>query len=195
MQLAREELEQAYRQMKTIRDFEDHLHREIAKGTIGGFTHLYGGQEAIAVGVCENLRDTDYITSTHRGHGHCIAKGCDVKGMMKELYGRADGLCKGKGGSMHVADMDVGMLGANGIVGGGPPLATGAALAAKLDAQGGVALSFGGDGSCNQGPVFESMNIAAILNLPSIYVYENNRYSEHTGSSYVIASESIASRV
>ena len=130
MQLAREELEQAYRQMKTIRDFEDHLHREIAKGTIGGFTHLYGGQEAIAVGVCENLRDTDYITSTHRGHGHCIAKGCDVKGMMKELYGRADGLCKGKGGSMHVADMDVGMLGANGIVGGGPPLATGAALAA-----------------------------------------------------------------
>ena len=93
MQLAREELEQAYRQMKTIRDFEDHLHREIAKGTIGGFTHLYGGQEAIAVGVCENLRDTDYITSTHRGHGHCIAKGCDVKGMMKELYGRADGLC------------------------------------------------------------------------------------------------------
>ena len=121
MQLAREELEQAYRQMKTIREFEDHLHREIAKGTIGGFTHLYGGQEAIAVGVCENLRDTDYITSTHRGHGHCIAKGCDVNGMMKELYGRADGLCKGKGGSMHVADMDVGMLGANGIVGGGPP--------------------------------------------------------------------------
>ena len=145
MQLAREELEQAYRQMKTIRDFEDHLHREIAKGTIGGFTHLYGGQEAIAVGVCENLKDTDYITSTHRGHGHCIAKGCDVKGMMKELYGRADGLCKGKGGSMHVADMDVGMLGANGIVGGGPPLATGAALAAKLDGNGGVALSFGGD--------------------------------------------------
>ena len=195
MQLAREELEQAYRQMKTIRDFEDHLHREIAKGTIGGFTHLYGGQEAIAVGVCENLKDTDYITSTHRGHGHCIAKGCDVKGMMKELYGRADGLCKGKGGSMHVADMDVGMLGANGIVGGGPPLATGAALAAKLDGNGGVALSFGGDGSCNQGPVFESMNIAAILKLPSIYVYENNRYSEHTGSSYVIASESIDSRV
>ena len=107
---------------ETIREFEDHLHREIAKGTIGGFTHLYGGQEAIAVGVCENLRDNDYITSTPRGHGHCIAKRCDVNGMMKELYGRADSLCKGKGGSMHVADMDVGMLGANGIVGGGPPL-------------------------------------------------------------------------
>ena len=147
------------------------------------------------VGVCENLTNKDYITSTHRGHGHCIAKGVDVIGMMKELYGKADGVCKGKGGSMHVADMDVGMLGANGIVGGGPPLATGAALAAKLDGKGGVAVSFSGDGSCNQGPVFEAMNIAAILKLPSVYVYENNRYSEHTHCSYVIASESIASRV
>ena len=195
MQLAREELEQAYKQMKTIREFEEHLHREIMTGAIPGFTHLYAGQEAVAVGVCENLTDADYITSTHRGHGHCIAKGVDVIGMMKELYGKADGVCKGKGGSMHVADMDVGMLGANGIVGGGPPLATGAALAAKLDGKGGVAVSFSGDGSCNQGPVFESMNIAAILKLPSVYVYENNRYSEHTHCSYVIASESIASRV
>ena len=195
MQLAREELEQAYKQMKTIREFEEHLHREIMTGSIPGFTHLYAGQEAVAVGVCENLTEADFITSTHRGHGHCIAKGCDVIGMMKELYGKADGLCKGKGGSMHVADMDVGMLGANGIVGGGPPLATGAALAAKLDGKGSVAVSFGGDGSSNQGPVFESMNIAAILNLPSIFVYENNRYSEHTHCDYVIASESIASRV
>ena len=195
MQLAREELQQAYRQMKTIREFEERLHKEIATGVIPGFTHLYAGQESVAVGVCENLTNDDYITSTHRGHGHCIAKGCDVIGMMKEIYGRADGLCKGKGGSMHVADMDVGMLGANGIVGGGPPLATGAALAAKLNKKGGVAVSFGGDGSCNQGPVFEAMNIAAILKLPSVYVYENNRYSEHTHSSYVIASESIASRV
>ena len=115
MQLAREELEQAYKQMKTIREFEEHLHREIMTGAIPGFTHLYAGQEAVAVGVCENLTDADYITSTHRGHGHCIAKGVDVIGMMKELYGKADGVCKGKGGSMHVADMDVGMLGANAL--------------------------------------------------------------------------------
>ena len=194
MQLAREELEQAYKQMKTIREFEEHLHREIMTGAIPGFTHLYAGQEAVAVGVCENLTNEDYITSTHRGHGHCIAKGVDVIGMMKELYGKADGVCKGKGGSMHVADMDVGMLGANGIVGGGPPLATGAALAAKLDGKGGVAVSFSGDGSCNQGPVFESMNIAAILKLPSVYVYENNRYSEYCSSNWCKTDKEILSQ-
>ena len=158
MQLAREELEQAYKQMKTIREFEEHLHREIMTGSIPGFTHLYAGQEAVAVGVCENLTEADFITSTHRGHGHCIAKGCDVIGMMKELYGKADGLCKGKGGSMHVADMDVGMLGANGIVGGGPPLATGAALAAKLDGKGSVAVSLGGVGDFTRGQVLDECN-------------------------------------
>src|SRR5258708_15172790 len=118
--------------MKLIREFEERLHVEIATGEIPGFTHLYAGQEAIAVGVCEQLTDSDYIVSTHRGHGHCIAKGCDVGGMMKEIYGRQDGLCRGKGGSMHIADMTKGMLGANAIVGRGPPIAEAAAIACKL---------------------------------------------------------------
>src|SRR5690606_11434647 len=122
----------AYRQMKTIREFEERLHIENATGAIPGFTHLYSGQEAVAVGVCEHLDDRDYIISTHRGHGHCIAKGCDVPGMMKEIYGRRDGLNKGKGGSMHIADIDKGMLGANGVVGAGQPIAVGAAIACKL---------------------------------------------------------------
>src|SRR5215475_7114564 len=136
----RERLLRAYRQMKTIREFEERLHIEIATGEIPGFTHLYSGQEAVAVGVCQHLSDSDYIVSTHRGHGHCIAKGCDVIGMMKEIYGRKDGLCKGKGGSMHIADVGKGMLGANGIVGGGIPLAIGAALSAKVLNKGGVAV-------------------------------------------------------
>ena len=167
-------LERAYRQMKTIREFEERLHLEIQKGQIAGFTHLYSGQEAVAVGVCENLTDADYIASTHRGHGHCIAKGCDVIGMMKEIYGRADGLCKGKGGSMHIADFDKGMLGANAIVGGGPPIATGAAIAARNEGKGNVTVSFGGDGSCNQGTVFEAMNLAVVLKLPTVFVFEDN---------------------
>src|SRR5687768_1669377 len=127
-----ERLIDAYRRMKTIREFEERLHVEIATGAIPGFTHLYAGQEAVAVGVCLELTDADYIVSTHRGHGHCIAKGCDVIGMMKEIYGKRDGLCHGKGGSMHIADVTKGMLGANAIVGGGPPLAVGAAIACKL---------------------------------------------------------------
>ena len=146
MTLDKTKLLQAYRTMKTIREFEERLHVEIATGAIPGFTHLYSGQEAVATGVCMHLADDDYIVSTHRGHGHCIAKGCDVIGMMKEIYGRADGLCKGKGGSMHIADFDKGMLGANAIVGGGPPIATGAAIATKLDGKGKVTASFGGDG-------------------------------------------------
>src|SRR5258708_12666316 len=131
MQFTDKELIQAYRRMKTIREFEERLHLEIATGEIAGFTHLYSGQEAVAVGICELLKNDDYIVSTHRGHGHCIAKGCDVKGMMKEIYGRRDGLCHGKGGSMHIADIGVGMLGANGIVGAGAPLALGAGGAAN----------------------------------------------------------------
>jgi pyruvate dehydrogenase E1 component alpha subunit len=176
----------AYERMKTIREFEERLHVEIPKGLIPGFTHLYSGQEAIAVGVCENLEDSDAITSTHRGHGHCIAKGCDVKGMMAEIYGRATGLCKGKGGSMHIADLSKGMLGANGIVGGGPPLATGAAIAFRNRGRGEVAVALAGDGSCNSGPVFEAMNIAVVLNLPVIFVFENNGYSEQTGVGYAV---------
>src|SRR5512140_1660320 len=149
--------------MKTIREFEERLHVEIATGEIPGFTHLYAGQEAVAVGVCEHLDEADYIVSTHRGHGHCIAKGCDVDGMMKEIYGRADGLCKGKGGSMHIADFGKGMLGANAIVGAGPPLAVGAAIACKLRRDGHVSAAFGGDGSANQGNLFEAMNLAVVL--------------------------------
>ena len=183
-----------YRKMKTIREFEERLHVEIATGEIPGFTHLYSGQEAVAVGICEPLSDRDYIVSTHRGHGHCIAKGCDVIGMMKEIYGRHDGLCKGKGGSMHIADVTKGMLGANAIVGGGPPLAVGAAIACRNRGDGTVSVAFGGDGSCNQGTVFEAMNMAVVLKVPAIFVFENNGYSEHTGVDYAVGSKDITAR-
>ncbi len=195
MQLSRERMLQAYRQMKVIREFEERLHSEIQTGDISGFTHLYSGQEAVAVGVCEHLTDDDYIISTHRGHGHCIAKGCDVKGMMQEIYGRAGGLCKGKGGSMHIADIKKGMLGANGIVGAGAPIAVGAGIAAKLDGKGGVSIAFSGDGACNQGTTFEAMNMAVVLKAPVIFLFENNHYSEHTGPDYAVGtSGDIASR-
>jgi pyruvate dehydrogenase E1 component alpha subunit len=192
--LSAERLQRAYRQMKTIREFEERLHVEIATGEIPGFTHLYAGQEAVAVGVCEHLDDADYIVSTHRGHGHCIAKGCDVQGMMLEIYGRADGLCKGKGGSMHIADVTKGMLGANAIVGGGPPLAVGAAIACRNRGNRRVSIAFGGDGSCNQGTVFEAMNMAVVLQVPAIFVIEDNGYSEHTGKDYAVGSKDIAGR-
>lgn len=192
--LSQDELRRAYRSMKTIREFEERLHTEIATGDIAGFTHLYAGQEAVAVGVCEQLGPKDYIVSTHRGHGHCIAKGCDVQAMMKEIYGRRDGLCKGKGGSMHIADVGVGMLGANGIVGAGAPLAVGAGIAANLDAAGHVSVAFSGDGACNQGTTFEAMNMAVVLKLPVIFVFENNHYSEHTGDSYAVGSKDITKR-
>lgn len=194
MPYSEDRLLDAYRVMKTIREFEERLHVEIATGVIPGFTHLYSGQEAVAAGVCQHLNDDDYIVSTHRGHGHCIAKGCDVTGMMKEIYGRADGLCKGKGGSMHIADFDKGMLGANAIVGGGPPIATGAAIATKLDGNGKVTASFNGDGGSNQGTVFEAMNLAVVLKLPTLFVYEDNGYGEHTGTSYAVGSNDIAGR-
>ena len=192
MQLSREALLRAYRQMKTIRMFEERLHDEIALGEIAGFTHLYAGQEACAVGVCEHLGPTDYIISTHRGHGHCIAKGCDVVAMMKEIYGSSEGLCKGKGGSMHIADIGVGMLGANGIVGAGAPIAVGAGITAKSN--GTVSIAFSGDGACNQGTTFEAMNMAVVLKLPVIFVFENNHYSEHTGEAYSVGAESMTAR-
>lgn len=195
MQLSREQMLRAYRQMKVIREFEERLHAEIQTGEIAGFTHLYSGQEAVAVGVCENLTDDDYIISTHRGHGHCIAKGCDIKGMMKEIYGRADGLCKGKGGSMHIADLSKGMLGPNGIVGAGAPIAVGAGITAKLNGKGAVSIAFSGDGACNQGTTFEAMNMAVVLQAPVIFLFENNHYSEHTGVDYAVATTNdIASR-
>ena len=194
IQQSEDQLLRAYRQMKTIREFEERLHKEIMTGEIAGFTHLYSGQEAVAVGVCEHLDEKDLIVSTHRGHGHCIAKGCDVKAMMAEIYGKATGLGKGKGGSMHIADFDKGMLGANGIVGAGGPIAVGAALSAKLDGEGRVAISFGGDGSVNQGAVLEAMNMAVVINAPAIFVIENNGYSEHTGADYAVGSKDIAGR-
>jgi TPP-dependent pyruvate/acetoin dehydrogenase alpha subunit len=200
MQLSREALQRAYRQMKVIREFEERLHVEIQTGEIAGFTHLYSGQEAVAVGVCEHLDAADKIVSTHRGHGHCLAKGCDVHGMMKEIWGSRDGLCKGKGGSMHIADIDKGMLGANGIVGAGAPIAVGAALSAKIDGKDAdgklkVAIAFSGDGACNQGTTFEAMNFAVVTQAPCIFVFENNHYSEHTGVDYAVGTaRDIASR-
>lgn len=195
MQLSREQLLRAYRQMKTIREFEERLHVEITTGEIAGFTHLYAGQEAVAVSVCEHLTDEDFIVSTHRGHGHCIAKGCDVKAMMKEIYGRRDGLGGGKGGSMHIADTSKGMLGANGIVGAGAPQAVGAAIATKMNGMGRVSVAFSGDGACNQGTTFEAMNMAVVLKVPVIFVFENNHYSEHTGVDYAVGTaRDIASR-
>lgn len=195
MQLSREALLRAYRQMKLIREFEERLHVEIQTGEIAGFTHLYSGQEAVAVGVCEHLTVEDKIVSTHRGHGHCLAKGCDVNGMMKEIWGSREGLCKGKGGSMHIADVEQGMLGANGIVGAGAPIAVGAALSAKIDGNGRVSIAFSGDGACNQGTTFEAMNLAVVTQAPAIFVFENNHYSEHTGVDYAVGTAGdIASR-
>ena len=195
MQLSRDVLLRAYRQMKVIREFEERLHTEIMTGEIAGFTHLYCVQEAVAVGVCEHLDSVDKIISTHRGHGHCIAKGCDVPTMMKEIWGSSEGTCKGKGGSMHIADLDHGMLGANGIVGGGAPIAVGAAMAAKIDGKGKVSIAFSGDGACNQGTTFEAMNMAVVTKAPCIFVFENNHYSEHTGVDYAVGTNlDIASR-
>ena len=186
MQLSREDLLKAYTQMRTIRDFEERVHEEFSAGNIPGFVHLYAGEEASGVGFCMHLTDVDRIASTHRGHGHCIAKGCDTKGMMYEIFGRKEGLCGGKGGSMHIADLEKGMMGANGIVGGGPPLICGAALTAKTLKTGGVAIAFVGDGGSNQGTTFESYNLAKVWNLPAIFVVEDNGYAESTGSGWSV---------
>ncbi|ECK8875329.1 thiamine pyrophosphate-dependent dehydrogenase E1 component subunit alpha [Salmonella enterica] len=183
-----------YRKMKLIREFEERLHEENVTGNIPGFLHLYAGEEAIAVGVCDALKNTDYIGSTHRGHGHCIARGCDVNGMMAEIFGKASGLCHGKGGSMHIADLSKGMLGANGIVGSAPSLVLGAALSAKYTKKDSVAVSFTGDGGSNQGLVFEAMNMAVVLKLPVIFVFENNGYGEATGHDYSVGSQNITTR-
>ncbi|MBB3103587.1 thiamine pyrophosphate-dependent dehydrogenase E1 component subunit alpha [Azomonas macrocytogenes] len=190
----KQKLLHAYRKMREIRTFEERLHKENTTGEIPGFIHLYSGEEAIAVGVCEHLSDQDYIGSTHRGHGHCIAKGCDIRGMMAEIFGKETGLCRGKGGSMHIADLSKGMLGANAIVGGAPPLVIGASLTAKTLGTGGVGVSFTGDGGSNQGLVFEAMNMAVVLKLPTIFVFENNGYGEGTGHDYAVGSRDIAGR-
>ncbi|AQS83409.1 MAG: thiamine pyrophosphate-dependent dehydrogenase E1 component subunit alpha [Acetobacter aceti] len=187
MQISRDILTRSYRAMRTIRDFEERLHVEFATGEIPGFVHLYCGEEASGVGVCAHLTDTDTIASTHRGHGHCIAKGVAVDGMMAEIYGRQTGVCRGKGGSMHIADLSLGMLGANGIVGGGPPLICGAALSHKLLKDNGVAVAFYGDGASNEGSTLESLNLATVWQLPAVFVVEDNGYGEATGASYACA--------
>ncbi|MED1659948.1 thiamine pyrophosphate-dependent dehydrogenase E1 component subunit alpha [Bacillus licheniformis] len=192
--LTKEKAVWMYQKMLEIRYFEDQVHQLFARGILPGFVHLYAGEEAVAAGVCAHLNDEDTITSTHRGHGHCIAKGCDLKGMMAEIYGKSAGLCKGKGGSMHIADFDKGMLGANGIVGGGFPLACGAALTAKYKKTKNVSVCFFGDGANNQGTFHEGINLAAIWKLPVIFVAENNGYGEATPFSYASSCESIADR-
>ena len=193
-ELDKEELLDAYRTMRTIREFEERLHVEFATGEIPGFVHLYAGEEAIAAGVMAHLDEDDYVASTHRGHGHAIAKGCDVKGMMFEIYGKAEGICHGKGGSMHIADLDKGMLGANGIVGGGPPLVCGVGLSAKVRGTKQVAVSFTGDGGSNQGTTLESLNLAAVWNLPCVFVIENNGYAEATSTNFSTKGIDIAKR-
>ena len=194
MQLSKDELLRAYRMMKTIREFEERLHVEFATGEIPGFVHLYAGEEASATGFCMHLDERDKIASNHRGHGHSIAKGCDVDAMMAEIYGKETGLCGGKGGSMHIADLSKGMMGANGIVGGGPPLVCGAALAAKKLGTGGIAVACFGDGASNQGTTMESLNLASVWNLPCVFVVENNGYAEATSSKYSVACDDAADR-
>ncbi|MGH7332393.1 MAG: thiamine pyrophosphate-dependent dehydrogenase E1 component subunit alpha [Candidatus Rokuibacteriota bacterium] len=192
--LKKEDLLRAYRTMRTIREFEERLHVDFARGDIPGFVHLYAGEEAAGTGIMLHLNDGDRIASTHRGHGHCIAKGVDVVEMMKEIYGKKGGACQGKGGSMHIADLDKGMMGANGILGAGAPLACGAALAAKFRKKGEVAISFVGDGASNQGTFLESLNLAAVWNLPAIFVVENNGYAESTSRDYAVAVDSYVDR-
>ena len=192
--LSRDELLQVYETMRTIREFEERVHVEFSRGDIPGFVHLYAGEEASAAGIMTHLRQHDHIASTHRGHGHCIAKGVDVKGMMAEIFGKKSGVCGGKGGSMHIADLDKGMMGANGILGAGAPLACGAALAAKYRENGDIAISFVGDGASNQGTFLESLNLASIWNLPVVFVVENNGYAESTSVDWAVACDSYVDR-
>jgi pyruvate dehydrogenase E1 component alpha subunit len=183
-----------YRRMLLIRLFEQRVARLYAGGEIPGFVHLYIGEEAVAVGVCSCLNRDDFITSTHRGHGHLIAKGGDVRLMMAELFGKGTGYCKGKGGSMHIADPDLGILGANGIVGGGIPMAVGAGYSARLRRSGQVAAAFFGDGATNQGTFHESLNMAAAWKLPVLFVCENNAFGVGTRYDRVAGQTDIARR-
>jgi acetoin:2,6-dichlorophenolindophenol oxidoreductase subunit alpha len=193
-ELAPDMLIDMYRQMVLIRCFEEALKDLYARGEMPGLAHVYIGEEAVAVGICSALRRDDYITSTHRGHGHVIAKGGDIRRMMAEVMGKRDGYCRGKGGEMHIADFEIGMLGANGIVGGGLSLASGAALAAKVRGTDQVAVCFFGDGGANQGVFHETMNMAAVWKLPVVFVCENNYVMEYTDTRRVSANLDIAGR-
>jgi acetoin:2,6-dichlorophenolindophenol oxidoreductase subunit alpha len=189
-----EEQRAMLRRMLTIRRFEERASADYRAGNIYGVVHCYIGEEAVAVGVCSALTTSDRIISTHRGHGHCIAKGADLNRMMAELYGRQTGYCKGKGGSMHIADFAIGMLGANGIVAGGLSIITGAGLAAQMEGKGGVAVAFFGDGASNAGPFHECLNIAATWKLPVVYVCENNLWAANTASAATHALPDVAAR-
>jgi pyruvate dehydrogenase E1 component alpha subunit len=180
--------------MLTIRRFEERASKEYKSGSVPGLVHSYIGQEAIATGVCANLRKDDRIVSNHRGHGHLIAKGADVRRMMAEIYGKKTGYCKGKGGSMHIADFGIGILGANGIVAAGLPIATGAALAAHLEGKNRIVVVFFGDGACQEGEFQESMNLASIWKLPIVFACENNMYGVNTPATYAIAGGDIPRR-
>ena len=194
MSLTAEKQLDMLRRMQTIRRFEERASDDFQAGRIYGVVHCYIGQEAVAVGVCAALNRDDQIISTHRGHGHCIAKGADLKRMTAELYGKRTGYCKGKGGSMHIADFSIGMLGANGIVAGGIPIVTGAGLAAQLEGKGRVAVSFFGDGAASAGPFHESINIAALWKLPMLYVCENNFYGVNTSVAEAVSVKDVAER-
>ncbi len=183
-----------YRQMLTIRFFEEKVFELYGQNLVPGTIHLYAGEEAIAVGVCANLRKDDYITSTHRGHGHCIAKGARLDKTMAEILGRKTGYCKGKGGSMHIADFSVGMLGATAVVGAGIPIATGAGLSIKLRGTDQIAVCFFGDGASNQGTFHEGINLAAVWHLPVVFVCENNLYAMGTRQTRVMLIDNIADR-
>jgi TPP-dependent pyruvate/acetoin dehydrogenase alpha subunit len=182
----------AYRQMVKIRLFEERVNELYRSAKMPGLAHLYIGEEAVAVGICETLRQDDYITSTHRGHGHCLAKGASVDRMFAELLGKEPGYCRGKGGSMHIADHENGNLGANAIVGGSTGIATGAAMSAKMRGSDQVAVCFFGDGALGQGVLYEVMNMAALWKLPVIYACENNLYGEYTHYSETTAGEMVA---
>lgn len=184
MTVADRTLLEMFETMMKIRLFEERVTLEYQRGDMPGFVHTYIGAEAVAAGVCAHLSDRDLIASTHRGHGHCLAKGCSISGMLAELYGRETGLCKGRGGSMHIADFEIGMLGANAIVGGSIGLATGGAFAQQVKGTSNVSVSFFGDGGSGQGILYESMNLASIWKLPVVYVCENNGWAESTPVSY-----------
>jgi pyruvate dehydrogenase E1 component alpha subunit len=194
MEISKEKMIDMYTIMVRIRMFEDRVSELFAAGKIPGFVHLYIGEEGVATGVCASLRDSDYITSTHRGHGHLIAKGGDLKRMMAELLGKKSGYCKGKGGSMHIADVGLGILGANGIVGAGPPLAAGAALACQYQERDDVAVCFFGDGASNQGTTHEAMNLASCWKLPVVFINENNLYGISCCTSNSMCVPNIADR-
>lgn len=194
LSLKKEQFSEMYRKMLEIRLFEEKVFDLYGQNLVPGTIHLYAGEEAVAVGVCSNLNVDDYITSTHRGHGHCIAKGADLRRTMAEILGKKTGYCKGKGGSMHIADFAVGMLGATAVVGAGLPIAVGAGLSAKLRKTSQVVACFFGEGASNQGTFHESINMASVWALPVVFVCENNLYAMGTRQSRIMSIQNVADR-